>query len=632
MGVSRSAAKWLAMRFAPERIYLAIIWRISRNLADVELTVFGYLATMQFASSLIRFLPLSIAYFASASLALSLTRFDGGVAFLWVAASLLIATLASIPRRLWAAPLTLCGAASFLATGLFGLGWSLAVQFMIVNVAEAWIAAWLLRRTKYKREQLGSIDWMVHFVASAGVAAPLVAAGLAGAVLAIDGRPAITGALQVYTGHALGNITFIPIMGLLLGGKLKQSMRLTGWPRFAEMTALICAVAITTLTVFRQTSYPLLFLPMLPIILATFRLGQGGAALSVVILAVVGGGLTMWGYGPISLIGVPPGTAMQFFQFFLAATVLTVLPVAADLNNRARLHRNLRLSEERYRLLADHSTDIMMHLELDGRIRFVSPSIRQLGGYEPDDLAGKNATIMIAPEYADRVREAHLATLAAAGKTYSYEYEAITSEGQRRWYETHSRAVIDEENGDIDGVLCFVRDVSARKATELQLTQAAMTDALTGLPNRRALREAAKQLLARSAHDNKHCLAVFDIDHFKQVNDRYGHDGGDAVLRRFGEVARGLMRETDIIARIGGEEFAALLPKTSVEEALIICERLRLAVAKTPIAFGNDLIRITTSGGVATLSEAGIDLAYKQADAALYRAKEAGRDQLYLAA
>lgn len=585
---------------------------------------------MHFARSVLHHGPLGLMYFAAASLALLLTRFDGGVAFLWIAAPILIAYLVTRSRRDWAAPLLCCGAASALATGLFGFGWAFAIQFAVINITEAYVGARLLRRARYARNQLGSVDWIVHFVVCVGIVAPAASALIAGYVLEMAGRPALNAMVHFYTGHALGNITFIPIVSMFVRREVKSALKLTSRANTLESIALLGLVAITTALVFGQRDYPLLFLPMLPVILATFRLGQGGAALSVAILAIVGAGMTMSGHGPLSLMGAPLGTTIQFFQFYLAATVLTVLPVAADLRNRARLHRELRVSEERYRLLADHSTDIMMHLESDGRIRFVSPSIRQLGGYAPEELVGSNANVMIAPDFRDRVRQAHAITLGARGGTHSYDYEAITRGGERRWFETHSRAVIDDD-GEMDGVLCFIRDVSARKATERQLTEAAMTDALTRLPNRRAFRAAAMQLLACDG-DGGHCLAVFDIDHFKRVNDRHGHDAGDAVLRRFAEVARSSLRHGDLVARIGGEEFAALMPNTTIEAALGICERMRTDIAAAVTRVGGIPVRVTMSGGVSQLDGKGVDAAYKNADAALYRAKKSGRDQLYLAA
>lgn len=580
---------------------------------------------------LVRSIVLGLAYFVAASLTISLTRFDGGVAFLWIASSLLIAEMMVRRRRIWRWTLVPCAAGSVAATGLFGFGWALALPFMAINLVEAWLAVWILRRHRRAHRPLGSLAWLMQFGIAVGVIAPLVASALAAATLWTVGRPPGASFVNFFTGHALGGITFTPLALLIARGNLRQLLtdaRRRGW---AEPTALLLLMIATSAIVFRQASLPLLFLPVLPIILVTFRLGRGGAAVAIVVLALVGGGATVAGVGPIQLIAASPGGQMMFFQFYLAATVLTVLPVAADLHNRSRLHRAMRLSEERYRLLAEHSTDILLQLEVDGRIRFVSPSIRHLGGYDPEALVGRNSRILIAPEHLERVREAHQAIVAAAGETQTYEYIALTADGTRRWFETNGRAILDE-HGEIDSVLSVARDISTRKAVERRLTADALTDPLTGLPNRRGFNAVVSRRPPDAAASRSDCVAVLDLDHFKVVNDSFGHDVGDAVLRRFAAVVREMVRDRDLVARIGGEEFAIFFPDTPVEQAMLVCDRLRGEMAQMDQPAGTASVRVTVSGGVGQVGAEGIDHALKVADRALYEAKRSGRDQFKLAA
>jgi diguanylate cyclase (GGDEF)-like protein/PAS domain S-box-containing protein len=437
--------------------------------------------------------------------------------------------------------------------------------------------------------------------------------------------------LHVFTGHALGNITFTPLAKLIKRGGIMRVLRDVASGRRVEAIVLLSLLVATSVAVFGQTQLPLLFLPLLPVTLVSFRLGYSGAAVAVVLVALIGGGLTLTGTGPIRLIDASFGEQLQFLQFYLAAMVLTALPIAADLQNRSRLHRALRLSEERYRLLAEHSTDILMHVELDGRIRYVSPSIRQLGGYDPASLIGSNASELVAPEYVREVRQGHLATIAAGGATESFEYLAITRAGERRWFESHARMIIDDD-GKPDGLLCVVRDIAQRKETERQLSRAAMTDVLTGLPNRRAFEGAVEARALAKGADESDCIALFDIDRFKRVNDVHGHDVGDAVLQTFARVLRGVVRREDVVARLGGEEFAVLFPGTAVPQALMICERLREQMALARTDAGGDFVQVTVSGGVAILGPDGLEKALKQADRALYTAKRGGRDQMALAA
>lgn len=575
--------------------------------------------------------PLGLAYFVAASLAASLTRLEGGVAFLWVATGLLIADLLCRPRREWPASVLVCSVASLLATGLFGLGWAMALPFVAINSIEAVAAAWLCRRQGLGRRPLGSLEWLMNFFLCVGVIAPLIAALLAATVLGVAGHAPVPVLVQAFAGHSLGNLMVVPLALLVVRGKLRRAP-LAALRRHAfEGTLLFGAVAATALWVFTRPSLPMLFLPVLPVILLTFRLGRGAAAAGIVLLALIGGGTTVAGLGPLQLLDGPAGMRIQFFQFYLAATVLTVLPVAADLENRRRLHRAMRLSEMRYRLLAEHSTDILIHYNRDGEIRYISPSIRLFGGHDPEALVGQDSRVLVAPEHLEHVRANYQATIAAAGENRTFDFLAATVDGSTRWYETHSRAMLDER-GEVDGVLSVVRDVTERKETERQLAADAMTDPLTGLYNRRAFRRVVERRLARPGAVPNDCVAMLDIDHFKVVNDSFGHPAGDEVLRGFARVARRIVREHDLIARVGGEEFAIHFPDASVEQAMGICERLRAEVARSSLLATSPFVQITVSGGVAPLGRDGLERALETADLALYSAKRKGRDQLAIAA
>lgn len=575
-------------------------------------------------------LSLGIGYFALAAPAVTLTRFDGGVAFIWPAASLLIAALFAWPRRRWPAALLACGMASLAVTGLFGLGWAMALPFVLINLTEAIVAAHVLRPAR-RDQALSSSAWLFRFILAAGVAGPIVGAALATLFGITVGLPPLPTLVSFFAGHALGNLTFIPLMMVIVGREAASSMRLPPRRTVGEAIILLSLVAATTAAVFWQRSMPLLFLPLMPVILATFRLGRMGAAFAIVIVALIGGGLTIAGRGPVYLFPGDVGARVQFLQFYLATIVLSVLPVAADLKRRAELHRKLRESEGRYRMLAHHSSDILMQCALDGTLTYVSPAIRQLGGYDPAALVGKPVSGMIAPEDWPVIEAAHAAMMADPTTPCSFEYRAVMADGERRWFESSARAVIDGD-GRPFATLSVIRDISARKDVEHRLTAAALTDALTGLPNRRAFWSAAETLMTDKRESHRGCVAVIDLDYFKRVNDVHGHDGGDAVLRQFAVEGHQVLREPDMLARLGGEEFALLLPGTRIEDALQICERLRSAIAAMGVPSRTGMIRVTMSGGVAELGEDGVDAALKRTDLALYQAKAGGRDQLALAA
>lgn len=158
----------------------------------------------------------------------------------------------------------------------------------------------------------------------------------------------------------------------------------------------------------------------------------------------------------------------------------------------------------------------------------------------------------------------------------------------------------------------------------------ARTDPLTGLANRRAFDEAAAREVERARrHRTPLALVLADLDHFKSINDRYGHHQGDLALQHFARLVTGVVRQIDLVGRWGGEEFAILMPYTTLAEACQAAERMRLAVAEAPCPFCEGL-KLSASFGVAALDEAPASLTslLGRADAALYRAKQAGRNRV----
>jgi diguanylate cyclase (GGDEF)-like protein len=187
-------------------------------------------------------------------------------------------------------------------------------------------------------------------------------------------------------------------------------------------------------------------------------------------------------------------------------------------------------------------------------------------------------------------------------------------------------------------LLAHVMEDSYRRAYTLEqaLLRESRVDALTGVLNRRALEEQGQAALSLCRrHGQPFSVLVVDIDHFKDINDRYGHPVGDQVLGAVAELCRGLIRESDRFGRWGGEEFLALLPETPRAQARMLAERMRAAVAVAGLEFGGDVQRITISAGVAGEDHPGLEdnaltwaTLVKAADDAMYRAKAAGRNRV----
>ena len=575
--------------------------------------------------------PIGLLYFALAVLSLLTSRVDGGPALWWVSSALLIANLIPRERRNWTAPIAFCFAASVFATAAFGIGWELAVPVALGNVSEAWLGALLMQRLLKQRVVTGSIASMLLAGLIVAVIAPLIAASMIGLSMMGHGLDFAHTFLDVLLSHGLGNLTFTPLALQLSRRGLRRLLVDIRGHRDKLTLPLLTLVAAVAMAVFSQETLPILFLPLLPMVLVSYRLGYSASAVAVVILAVIGGVMTLLGHGPVHLIDAPLGYQLEFFQLYLATTIVTIMPVAAGMHGRAKLDRAIRLSEARYRMLAEYSTDVLLHIGTDSRIHYISPSITRITGRQPSDFINEIGAKLVVPEDLAHVGANHFKVIDAAGEIVTFEYRTYGIDGDYRWLEARARLVIGA-GGEADGVVSMLRDITARKATEERLSHEAYCDPLTGLANRRGFEFAIKQRLAERQPGATDCIALFDVDHFKRVNDQFGHDIGDTVLHMLGRVMGSALGDGDTVARMGGEEFAIHLSDCSLVEAMAICERIRIDTARQTVLAGHASVRVTISGGVALFDHDYLPRALKEADQALYCAKRGGRDQLAIAA
>jgi|GEM_PF-1876429 len=246
-----------------------------------------------------------------------------------------------------------------------------------------------------------------------------------------------------------------------------------------------------------------------------------------------------------------------------------------------------------------------------------------------DEVVGQRTRdYYVTPEERDKV----IGALIEQGHLDSALVRLKKRSGMEFWAELSGRIV------ELDGQRCSlvgIFDVTAQKALEEQLRALATSDSLTGAANRRHFVDLAQRERERALRRGSPLsLCLFDADHFKNVNDQYGHVAGDHVLSAMAAAARGALRVSDVLGRLGGEEFAMLLPDTDLAGALVVAERVRAAVATTEVQSGevraNDAprsIRVTISVGVAERhGDEPIEALLKRADRALYAAKDLGRD------
>lgn len=288
--------------------------------------------------------------------------------------------------------------------------------------------------------------------------------------------------------------------------------------------------------------------------------------------------------------------------------------------------RALQKSERRLQSILDAAVYPIVISRLgDGLVRYCNRRAEELFG------AGATSTAR-APGFFVRPSEADMLQHSAReqGRLDDVEVALVRGDGVPFWA-LMSCTVMDFENEPC--LLSSFNDISHRKQLELELTRLATTDALTGIHNRRRFLELTEQDMHRAIRFGRPLsLAIFDLDHFKKVNDLHGHPAGDRVLCTVTGAVQGVLRATDHFGRLGGEEFGILLPETSASGAAVMGERVRAAVARASHGV-EGLGAVTISLGVAELASPQMSLndLLARADAALYAAKEGGRNRVVVA-
>lgn len=698
---------------------------------------------------LLRATAIAALVFTSCAYSLVLARSTGSAPSLWIANGVLAGSLLVLPTRDWWVCLLFglvgnVGAQLLLhipALMALGLAAASTLEIFIVSSAVRWRFPEIPGDVSYL--SLGRVALTSTLVGCA------LSALLAGLTIHIaQGTPLLAFAETWYRAHVLGMV----IVATLAWVAFTEKWGLLGAPgKRWSLVREMALIAGTTLAVFAQARYPLLFLVYPPLLLAVFRHRFAGLVLGIALIAAITNIATALGWGPFNLIlGGSRTEHALLAQVFLGVACLISVPLALIMAERRHLGIKIRESELRYRILADYACDLVMRIRPDGQRRYVSPSIKDLLGWNvgdfltprpdlihPDDrervardvaelhraggstistyrirhkdghyvwlealarlvsspdgdgvmeviYSGRDVTQRVLAEqaladserrlrtitdnvpavishvdasehytfvnaYVEQVSgedprqmigktmrevrgeqiysdlQGHIAT-ALGGEAVMFEYEA-DYKGRHTYFQTNFVPDRDHE-GHVRGFYALTTDITHIKDVEQELTRLVRFDTLTGLANRRHFDERiAMLLLQKYRQQSQLLLMMIDIDHFKRINDSWGHGVGDEVLKAVGQRIQGCLRKKDLVARLGGDEFVALVEdveSSSVGEGLT---RKIQAAMEQEITVGTIHVQMTLSIGVALCQSVTSADAFMQiADAALYKAKANGRN------
>jgi diguanylate cyclase (GGDEF)-like protein/PAS domain S-box-containing protein len=314
-----------------------------------------------------------------------------------------------------------------------------------------------------------------------------------------------------------------------------------------------------------------------------------------------------------------------------------LMAVLSDVSEQVRRERQLRQSDAWLNALLTSISDYaLVGLDRDGRISCWNETIGRVTGHPPSVVGSPYSLFYpddsTTPErLQDRLREAD-----ANGWSLE-EGPRLRFDGSQFWGSTMISPLPDRDLdlGEDDGETAYclvIRDISDKREAIDKRRKSVFCDDLTGVANRRAFFEAAELELTRNRRTPRPtALILFDADHFKRINDRHGHPAGDCVLRQLGMALSTTFRQVDVVARVGGEEFAVLLPSSTLAGATVVAERLRQLVASQPAMCDGVPIAYTVSAGIAAIEEGenvDLDTLIKRADQALYAAKANGRNRV----
>jgi len=599
-------------------------------------------------------------YCAVGELSLQYDRLAQGVAPLWPIAGISFAVLLLWGYRFW--PGIFIGELlNFFTDTPLDSAQILAATF---NTLAILIGVGILR-TVLKipdRDMFRRGFYIVLFITGA-LMASLFSASFGSGVLLFTQKIEQTEVLGHWLHWFIANLVGILVIAPLIVSWFLRNIARWHTPKLFEALLLFISMSFAVWGVFGQFmgeilhAYPITFLLMPFPIWSAFRFGQRETMFVIFLLSVVALIATLYDLGPFARGNLYE--SMFLLQAFLAVLTITTLFLIALVRERTALEVSLRQSQdalqeinehleqkvverteklrsankkmrqatEKYRSIFVHAIEGIYQIKPDGRFINANPALAKMYGYDSSEqMMSELKTMEKLYIDAKRRKEFH-AYMKKRGSVNEFESEVLLRNGASMWISENSRIVLNEK-GQVSYYEGTMINITDRRHEANRLKQMAHYDALTGLGNRRLFQIRLQQAVmqARSS-GNPGVLMYFDLDGFKQVNDKLGHAFGDAVLKEVATRLNACTRDADAVCRLGGDEFSLIANNiTRQEHALVIAKKV-LAQFANPIVWQKKRARVGISIGITFFDgkQDNLKVLIKQADAAMYAAKQSGK-------
>ncbi len=578
-------------------------------------------------------LAFALVYLLVSLVAIRLTRATEGVALIWPANAIAAALIIRVSRLRASLSLLLVGLA-VVAANTLSAGDSLlvAVGFALVNVAEIGLAIWVYRSlVKFPIPSI-NVNHAAHMTAVLGLAIPGVAAAFGGALLHVAfGQPWWASTAHWWLADALGMCLFAPPVILYRSDLLRRLVSrkfIAGNLILALICLVSCYVAI------RYVSFPFIIMSV-PLMIAAFRLGGLGTAILSLLCGLLI--LALWLAG-ILPHGLSPNTQTSTLALLpiwaLISTLMLPVAVGIGSDDRRLGARKLRQSEGLLKTTLLAIGNGVITTDPEQRITYMNAAAREILGQTLADVESRrfDEVTAIADAESSRPVPDLVGRAIALGKVMRAEKACILHRPDGAAIHVMvSVSPLSGSEGRITGAVIVLQDATERYQHDQELNRQATRDALTGLGNRVEYQRRAKRAFHRARLlDECAVVIAIDLDRFKAVNDAGGHGAGDAVLSRIGAVLQSLVRPTDTVARMGGDEFAVILESCAPERISAVAEQILHGLNPLRTSWQGTMYETGASIGVAAVSSEMEDESawLTAADQACYAAKRAGRGML----